>query len=302
MIETRLLLQFVAVAEELHFHRAALRLHMAQPPLSQAIKRLEEQLDVRLFERDNRSVTLTDAGTAFLLTARRTLLTLQDGVAHTRRVSEGIEGHLRLTFINIAPYPTVLRALRQFKTQSPAVTYSLAEASTHEQVRALENDDADIGFLRIPGASTSQLKFETLLREPMCVVLPATHPLTTRTRVSLKSLRDEDFVATPRALGQGFHDQIGLLCQAAGFEPRVVQHARQLNTLIGLVSAGFGIALLPASASHHAHDDVVFRPFTVAAPDSLRQVHLQMAWNDNRPSPVRDRLISMIRSAMRKPR
>lgn len=145
MIETRLLQQFVAVAEELHFNRAAERLHMAQPPLSQAIRKLESAVGAPLFVRTNRSVALTPAGVAFLVTARSTLRALEEGMAQTRRVAEGIEGHLTLTFINIAPYAALLRALRGFRHASPGISFTMVEATTQEQVIALEEGRADMG-------------------------------------------------------------------------------------------------------------------------------------------------------------
>lgn len=298
MIETRLLRQFIAVAEELHFNRAAVRLHMAQPPLSQAIRRLEAEIGSILFVRNNRSVSLTPAGTAFLATARRTLASLEEGVAHTRRVSQGIEGHLTLTFLNITPYAALLRALRDFRSAAPAVAFTLHEASTREQVAALESGAADVGFLRTPGTTTLDLTFQTILREPIAVALPAGHPLALQPQVALASLADEAFVASPRALGQGFHDQLVQLCQTAGFAPRVAQHGRQLQTLVALVAAGFGIALLPASLALPGRDDIVFRPLAADAPDSLLHLDLLMAWNHARASPVRDRFIETIRGAM----
>jgi len=294
MIETRLLRQFVAVAETLHFNRAAERLHMAQPPLSQAIRRLEGEIGATLFERTNRSVALTPAGAAFLESARRILDALEEGVAHTRRVAQGMDGHLTLTFINIAPYASLLRALRDFRSTHPAVAFTLQEATTHEQVQALEAGRADIGFMRTPGATTPSLRFETLLREPIHAALPATHPLAGNAVVALSALKDEPFVASPRRLGQGFHDQLIQLCQSAGFVPRVAQEARQLQTVVALVAAGFGVALLPASLAQTAGVDVVFRPIAADAPAPLRHLDLLIGWNFERASPVRDRLVDAL--------
>ena len=137
MIETRLLLQFIAVAEELHFSRAAKRLHMAQPPLSQAIRKLENEIGASLFERTNRSVALTSAGSSFLVMARRIVQSMEEGVAQTRRVALGVDGHLTMTFINILPYPSVLRALRTFRQSSGGVAITMQEATTQEQILSL---------------------------------------------------------------------------------------------------------------------------------------------------------------------
>ncbi|MNM86592.1 Hca operon transcriptional activator [compost metagenome] len=298
MIETRLLQQFIAVAEELHFNRAAERLHMAQPPLSQAIRRLERAVGAPLFERTNRSVALTPAGTAFLETARSTLQSLDEGVAQARRVAQGAEGHLTLTFINIAPYVPLLRALRSFRHASPGVTFSMVEATTQEQIEALERGTADLGFMRAPGTTTPKLRMATLLRERICVALPAGHRLEANVTIALAALKDEAFVASPRALGKGFHDQLIGLCLSAGFVPDIVQHGRQMQTLIALVAGGFGIALLPASLATEVREDVVFRPLDVDATEEQSKLDLLMAWNENHVSPIRDRLILAVRHAL----
>ena len=266
MIETRLLRQFIAVAEELHFNRAAQRLHMAQPPLSQAIQRLEAQVGAPLLARTNRSVALTPAGAAFLETARRMLAALDEGVAQARRVAQGMEGHLTATFVNISPYESLLRGLRRFRAAHPAVSFTLREATTREQVEALELGRADIGLMRHPGVSAPSLHFETLLSEPVLIALPASHRLAECDVVELAALREDAFVASARTLGPGFHDQLVSLCLAAGFAPRVAQEARRLETVVALVAGGFGAALLPASLAREPRGDVVFRPISVDAP------------------------------------
>lgn len=295
MIETRLLRQFIAVAEELNFRRAAERLHMAQPPLSQAILRLEEVLGYPVFERTNRKVALTPAGSTFLVTARQVLASLEEGVAATRRVAQGIEGHLRLSFIHITPYAHVLDALRAFRAASPAVQFTLREASTQQQVEWLERGDIDIALLRAPGRSTPGLRFERLSGEDIVIALPLDHRCAGLTRVDLADLAGDDFVASPRELGQGFHDQLASLCLHAGFVPRVVQQARRLQTVLGLVAAGFGVALLPASLAACAPAGVVMLPLASGAPEALRQLDLYMAWDPQRTSPVRERLLAQLR-------
>jgi DNA-binding transcriptional LysR family regulator len=298
MIETRLLRQFIAVAEELNFRRAAERLHMAQPPLSQAILRLEESLGYPVFERTNRKVSLTPAGSTFLATARQVLAALEEGVAATRRVAQGIEGHLRLSFIHITPYARVLDALRVFRSASPAVQFTLREASTQQQVEWLEQGEVDIALLRAPGRSTPALCFERLSGEDIMVALPRGHRCAAQARVALADLADDDFVASPRELGQGFHDQLASLCLHAGYLPRVVQQARRLQTVLGLVAAGFGVALLPASLAACMPSGVVMLPLQSDAPEPLRQLDLYMAWAPQRPSPVRERLLAQLRSSV----
>ncbi|AYM75623.1 LysR family transcriptional regulator [Janthinobacterium agaricidamnosum] len=295
MIETRLLRQFIAVAEELNFRRAAERLHMAQPPLSQAILRLEEALGYPVFERTNRKVSLTPAGDAFLATARQVLASLEEGVAATRRVAQGIEGYLRLSFIHITPYAHVLDALRAFRAASPAVQFTLREASTQQQVEWLERGEVDIAVLRAPGRSTPGLRFERLSGEDIVIALPLHHCCAGQARVDLADLARDDFVASPRELGQGFHDQLASLCLHAGFVPRVVQQARRLQTVLGLVAAGFGVALLPASLAASKPAGVVMLPLASSAPVPLRQLDLYMAWDPQRTSAVRERLLAQLR-------
>lgn len=298
MIETRLLHQFIAVAEELHFNRAAQRLHMAQPPLSQAIRRLEQELDVLLFERTNRSVSLTPAGATFLISARKVLALLDDSIEQTRRVAQGLEGHLTLTFINIAPYNALLQALRRFRTAFPAVSFTMQEATTQEQIDALEQGRADLGFIRPPGRTTPGIQWIPILREPIMVALPAMHRLAEHKIIPLVSLKNDAFVSSHRHLGQGFHDQLIQLCKAAGFVPSIAQQARQLQTLVALVAGGFGVALLPASLAQEGRKDVIFRPVDVDAPDKLRHVELLMAWHEHQPDILRDSLIAEIRNTM----
>lgn len=297
MIETRLLRQFIAVAEELNFRRAAERLHMAQPPLSQAILRLEQQLGYPVFERSNRKVGLTAAGTAFLATARQVLLALEEGVAETRRVAQGSAGHLRLGFIQITPYAHVLDALRRFRADFPDVHLTLREASTQELVELLEADQLDVALLRAPGRSTPALAFERLSGEAIMAALPAGHRLAGRQAVALSALKEEDFVASPRALGQGFHDQLASLCLHAGFVPQVVQRAGRLQTVAGLVAAGFGVALLPASLAGVLPQGAVMLPLITDAPEQLVRLDLSVAWNARQALPVRERLLAQLRQS-----
>lgn len=295
MIETRLLRQFIAVAEELNFRRAAERLHMAQPPLSQAILRLEQHLGYPVFERSNRKVSLTAAGTAFLATARQVLTSLEEGVAKARRVAQGSAGHLRLGFIQITPYAHVLDALRRFRLDFPEVHLTLREAPTQELVELLEAGQLDVALLRAPGRSTPALAFERLSGEAIMAALPAGHRLAGRPVVALSELQDDDFVASPRALGQGFHDQLASLCLHAGFVPNVVQQARRLQTVAGLVAAGFGVALLPASLAATLPGGAVMLPLITDAPEQLTRLDLSMAWNAQQALPVRERLLAQLR-------
>ncbi|MEP9350766.1 LysR substrate-binding domain-containing protein [Xanthobacter sp. KR7-225] len=295
MIETRLLRQFIAVAEELHFHRAAERLNMAQPPLSQAIRKLEKALGVRLFERSNRNVALTPAGASFLDTARDTLLQLEDGAERARRVAAGIAGRLAVTFIDTAHFDLMPRVVRAFRQQFSNVELLLREATTAKQVEAIRTGVADVGFMRWPGIVVPDLAFARVAREAVIVALPEDHPLAKGTRVALADLALDDFVATPRAEGPGLHDQLIGLCRSAGFSPRIVQEARQMQTVVGLVAGGLGVALVPASLARGQRNGVAFRPIAVDAPQEIAVLDLVIGWDASKRSPVRDSFLDAAR-------
>lgn len=236
MIETRLLRQFIAVAEELHFHKAAQRLHMAQPPLSQAINRLEEKLGFGLLLRNKRGVRLTAAGAAFLDTAYRTLAELEQGIEYARNVSAGVSGKLTITAISIAYYDSLLNRLRRFRETYPNVQLTIREMPSASQAKALLAGEADIGFMRRLPLPVGTLEARLLLDEQIVMALPASHPMARFEAVDLREFADEDFVFTPQALGGGYHAQLVALCESAGFYPKVVQEAAQIHTLLGLVA------------------------------------------------------------------
>ncbi|HEU4454256.1 MAG TPA: LysR family transcriptional regulator [Longimicrobium sp.] len=244
-IELRHLRYFAAVAEELHFGRAARRLGMAQPPLSQQIGRLEEMLGCALFTRRPR-VALTPAGEALLSVARRSLAQVAQGVETTRRAGRGEAGVLRVGFaasVMLAPLPAVIRAFRE---RHAGVELRLRELSTSAQVQALADGTIDVGFLREP-APDAEIVSEPVAREPFVAVLPPAHPLAGRRGISLEELAEEPFVHFPREVAPTLHDQVMALCRQAGFAPRVVQVAQEWLTIIGLVESGLGVSLAPAS-------------------------------------------------------
>jgi DNA-binding transcriptional LysR family regulator len=244
-IELRHLRYFAAVAEELHFGRAARRLGMAQPPLSQQIGRLEEMLGCALFTRRPR-VALTPAGEVLLGVARRSLAQVAQGVETTRRAGRGEAGVLTVGFaasVMLAPLPAVIRA---FRDRHPGVELRLRELSTSAQVQALADGTIDVGFLREP-APDPEIACEPLVREPFVAVLPPAHPLAGRRGIPLDELAEEPFVHFPREVAPTLHDQVMALCRQAGFSPRVVQVAQEWLTIVGLVEAGLGVSLAPAS-------------------------------------------------------
>lgn len=249
MIETRLLRQFIAVAEELHIHRAAERLHIAQPALSQAIARLEHKLGCALFVRHPRGVQLTPAGDAFVVTARATLNTLHEGIVHAREVAQGIAGHLRVGSLALAGYPQLLQALGEFRQAWPKVRVSLLQQPSAQLAEGVLKGELDIAFMRHLPDLSGRLHAQLILDEPLLLAVPAGHPLAQLSCVCLADAAHEDFVYTPPALGSGFHHDVLALCERAGFTPRLRQQATQMQTLVSLVACGFGVALVPAAVA-----------------------------------------------------
>lgn len=258
-VELRHLRYFVAVAEELHFSRAAERLGLAQPPLSQQIKSLEESVGHALFERKPK-VRLTAAGETLLEVARRVLAQVEEGMDAARRAGRGEEGKLTVGFAASILTTTLPDALRTYREQFPNVELRLRELSTAAQAAALADGSIDVGFVREAIEPTADLTCEEVAREEFVAVLPPAHPLAARTVVPLRTLRDEPFVHFPRAVAPALYDQIAGMCQRAGFRPRVVQEAREWLTIVGLVEAGLGVSLVPASFRRLAWGDVQYRP------------------------------------------
>ncbi len=295
MIETRLLRQFIAVAEELHFHKAATRLHMAQPPLSQAINRLEGKLGFSLFTRNKRGVKLTPAGGAFLDAAYSTLKELELGIEHARQVSEGIAGKLTVTAVSIAYYESLLNGLRRFRETFPKVQLIIKEMPSASQAKAIVSGEADIAFMRKLPIWAQNVESRLLLDEEILMALPADHPRAKDGQIDLRNFASDNFVFTPQALGTGYHSQLIALCEVAGFYPRVVQEAAQIHTLIGLVACGFGVALVPESiANSILRDKVVFRRICPASAAPHPSIGLYMSWNTDNQSPLMDSFISML--------
>ena len=295
MIETRLLRQFIAVAEELHFHKAAERLHMAQPPLSQAISRLEEKLGFSLFLRNTRGVRLTPAGTAFRDTAYRVLAELEQGIEYARNVSAGVSGKLTITAISIAYYDSLLTSLRRYREIYPNVQLTLREMPSATQAKALLAGEADIGFMRRLPLPVGTLESRLLLDEQIVMALPAGHVKAQQGDVDLREFANEDFVFTPQALGGGYHAQLVALCESAGFYPKVVQEAAQIHTLIGLVACGFGVALVPESIAYSTlRERVQFRPIRPIKDQPTPTMGLYMNWNIQNASPALGSFIAML--------
>ncbi|RVT91039.1 LysR substrate-binding domain-containing protein [Sphingomonas crocodyli] len=262
-MELRHLRYFVGVAEELHFGRAATRLGISQPPLSQQIRALEDELGVALFERTSRRVTLTEAGTLFLTEARRVLDQADHAIDVARRAQRGELGELSVGFSASVPFNAVVaNALSSFREAFPAVRLNLAEMPRGEQLERLREERLDVGFIRGLGEPpiTPMMVATPLFDEPLMLAMRSDHPLATRRRApSIADLRDEAFVLYGSDHGAGFNEHLDELCAKAGFTPRVVQEAAGLTTLLGLVAVGMGITVITRSLAALHPDNIIFR-------------------------------------------
>lgn len=258
-MELRHLRYFVVLAEELHFGRAARRLAISQPPLSVAIRQLEESVGARLFERNSKEVRLTPAGDALQVSARRLLRQAEEAALEARDVSQGSAGRLRIGFVGAMLYRGLPQALRKFQAQHPAVRITLAELNSGEQIAELLHDRLDVGFVhtsRMP----AELRHALLVSEPFVACVPVGHRLARRRSVPIAGLRDEPFVLFSRSASPDYHERILAICADAGFRPEVRHEVRHWLSVVSLVSQGMGVALVPSALRHAALRGAVFRP------------------------------------------
>ncbi|HLH17100.1 MAG TPA: LysR substrate-binding domain-containing protein [Bryobacteraceae bacterium] len=257
-IELRHLRYFLAVAETLHFSRAAERLGMAQPPLSHQIRRLEGLVGHCLFDRTTRGVRLTAAGRLLAERARGTLEKMQDDLAQVRRLGRGEEGTLTVGFSGSVMFTGLPAAIETYRRRYPKVELRLREMVTAEQIAALLDGTLDLAFLR-DGDPTDNIDMTAVFREPYVAVLPQSHPLTRRRSLSVSHLRDEPFIFFARRMGPLAFDRTMACCEAHGFRPRIVQEAPQWPTLVRLVAAGLGVSLAPACVATIAIPGAIYR-------------------------------------------
>jgi DNA-binding transcriptional LysR family regulator len=247
-MELRHLRYFLAIAADRHFTRAADKLGIAQPPLSQQIRQLEEEVGARLFTRTARGVTLTAAGEAFLPHAEAALREVERARTAVRRISHGDLGIIRIGFTSAASLnPLVSATISSFRSAYPDVELRLVVQPTTPLLAQLSHDVIDLAFVRPTSTEREALRAIPLPREPLWIALPADHPLAARDRLRLNDLRNEPFILYPRANGSLLYDAIIAACQRAGFSPRVVQESPQMASMVSLVAAGVGVTLVPES-------------------------------------------------------
>lgn len=260
-MELRHLRYFVAVAREGHITRAAEKLHIAQPPLSQQIKALEAEIGAALFLRHPRGVALTDAGRAFLADTEAILASAEHAAERARRTARGETGRIAVGFTTSAPFhPLVARAIREYRTTRPQVSFVLEESSSGDLLAGLRAERLDIAFIRSGLADPQDLAVHPLLEEDMAAALPRGHRLARRPKLTLRDLAEETFILYRRPDGRGLYDVIIAACTAAGFSPQVGQEAPRIVSTLNLVAAGLGVTIVPASLSRLPLEGVSYRP------------------------------------------
>ena len=294
-MELRHLRYFVAVAEELHFTRAAERLHIGQPPLSQQIQALEAELGAQLFERSKRWVRLTEAGRLFLDDARRILALAEQAAVTARRAQRGEAGELRIGFTFSTPFtPLFATVINRYRQRFPLVRLTLHEMATLPQIDAIGQRTLDLGFVRPPEvAIPDSVTLSILRKDPLLLVLPNAHPLAGQAEIAIRELAGQAFVMYPKDAGTGIYPQIFRLCRAAGFVPHIAQEAGEASTIIGLVAAGCGISVLPASFDRIRMDGVCYRPIA----DPAATTSLLLARRQGQSTPLIDAFVALATEA-----
>ncbi|MBD2164000.1 LysR family transcriptional regulator [Calothrix membranacea FACHB-236] len=265
-MELRHLRYFIAVAEELHFSKAAERLHIAQPPLSQQIQQLEAELGVELFHRKTkRQVQLTEAGKVFLQEAYGLLLQLETAIALTQRIGRGQTGQLRIGFTSLVIYELLPLILRQFREQFPDVELVLRELTTSQQEQAIRDSVIHVGFAH-PPLEDETLSYQSIHQQTLVVALPSNHSLAQTENIQVQELENEPLIIFPRYLAPGLYDLIMSLFRQRNIKPQITQEAVQMQTIIGLVSAGMGVAITPSSLQNLQRSGVSYHPLREQAP------------------------------------
>jgi DNA-binding transcriptional LysR family regulator len=295
-MELRGLRYFLAVAEELHFGRAAARLHISQPPLTQHIKRLEAELGVLLFDRTKRSVRLTAAGAALAQEARRVLGEVTNLQRVARVAHSGETGLVRAGFMSSAPFARAREVYACLARNLPGVGVVWHGLTTSEQIRALHAGQIDLGFVHLP-ADTSGLSTLPLVRDRLVLAVHTSHPLSGRRRVSLTLFSKDGFILPPRESAPGLHDLIVSTCTAAGFSPEIPHRARDMLAMISLVSIGSGVSIIPRWLTASGFPDVRYLEIAGEAP----AVELVLAWNPRNETPVLERALQTIRARLGRP-
>lgn len=295
-MELRHLRYFVMVAEERHFTRAAARLNMQQPPLSQQIRALEAELGFELFKRHPKGVELTTGGMVFLEEAKAILARVQDGARRAARVATGIEGTLTVGFTSsAAAHPLIPRIIRAYREQYPAVAITLEEGNARRLSERASTGELEAGILRAPVSRPDGIVFHRLLVEELLWVLPTGHPALSATAgaIEIQALRNEPFILVRQPGAPGMYANLLCACQAAGFQPRVAFEVERMLTNVSLVAAGEGVSVVPASMRNIHAESVEYRPILGARPRLVAP--LTLICRSFNQSPALENFISLAR-------
>ncbi|WP_310426154.1 LysR family transcriptional regulator [Chamaesiphon sp. VAR_48_metabat_135_sub] len=296
-MELRHLRYFMMVATELHFGKAAEKLHISQPPLSKQIQDLEAELGFELFTRTKRSVALTPAGQAFLVEINQIFQQLDRAIDIGRKTSRGELGQISIGFVGSATYNILPVMLQQFRDRYPHVQIELHELTTDRQLIWLREGRIDIGLIR-PPIIERDLDSQIIFQESLVIALPINHHLAMADSIDLTALATQPFILFPRQLAPGLYDSIIAICQAAGFSPQVVQECIQMQTIVSLVSANMGVSILPASIQSAHRQGVIYKPIQLSPQlvslgvEKLATIAIVWRLNDN--SPTINRLLEIV--------
>lgn len=284
---------FVAVAEELHFRRAAERLRISQPPLSFHIKALEAEVGTVLLNRTSRQVSLTEAGVALLEKSRKVLAAVAEAERAVKDVQLGKSGQLRISFtMSTTFYSFFYNSVFEYRRSYPGVAVTLHEMVSGKQIEDLQAGRIDIGFLRAPFPTAEAVKLLPLVRDELVIALHKSHPLANSRQIALADLRQDAFISYPASAGVGIYRQFLRLCEQAGFQPRIAQEALEPSVIIGLVAANLGVAIVPSALRDIRINDVLFKPIRDQGTDST----LHLAWRSGDRSPRVEAFRSLVRS------
>jgi DNA-binding transcriptional LysR family regulator len=289
-MDLRALTCFIAVAEELHFRRAALRLNLTQSALSQRIRSLEDEIGTTLLERDRRNVAITPAGAAFLEHAKTSVASAGMAKVEALRAARGDTGRLRLGFTVIAFYGELPRAVRRYRDLYPDIAIELSEMNSPALEAALASDEIDLGVLH-PPLYTPGLALAELPPQRMVLALPEGHPLAEREVIAVRDLAGEPMLMGPRSVGPSITDRMMALLYAEGIEPRIVQEVSPMTTLTGLVSAGAGVGFVTEGIATVVRPGVVFRPVEPEPP----AMPMAAAWREDALTPTAARFLEAVR-------
>lgn len=289
-MELRQLRYFLAVVKEMNFSRAAERLQIAQPPLSRQIQQLELELGVKLFYRTKRQIQLTEAGKVFLEAANQILEQVEKGIRAVQRADRGEIGQLTVGFEGSSTYDIIPIALKIYRERFPDVDLAVYAMTTEEQIQALLEGRLDVGFVVSP-LKDKNLAIHIIWRESLVLALPENHHLAAQSQVRVPDLESERFIMFQRHRGCGLYDGVIAVCQQAGFSPRVIQEADEMQVILGFVAAGLGVALLSASVQQFQRPGIVYRTLLPTTPT----ITLALAWDHHNPSVVLQAFVQIVK-------